>query len=311
MFVLVLLHKQNKPKKMGRQNIFGTLFILFFCITTSYAQNKLGYHLEPGAIFKIKQDAKQFMTQEIQGTKHELTNTLSGIFQFKILKKEASNYKIELQFVEFGLKTASNLQGVVMDVHTNSPVEGDITSDMFSKLVGTPLLLTMTPEGKIINVDGGDELVTAMVNGAGELDENMKEMMKKSLNKEFSSEGLANSFEQMTYIYPTEAKNVGEKWQTNFKGKITATNHWTLEKIVNNTIFTTGTAAMTMQNADAGFSIDLTGKQELLVEANATTGFLHKMMVSGQGTGTSIILANGMEIPTTLEQTITYELITD
>ncbi|NJB37937.1 DUF6263 family protein [Croceivirga sp. JEA036] len=296
---------------MGRRNLHLTIILLFICITTSYTQTQLGYNLEPGAVFKIKQEAKQLMTQEIQGTKHELTNNLSGIFQFKILEKEPSAFKIELQFVEFGLKTESNLQGVIIEVHTNNPIEGDVTYNMFAQLVDRPLILTMTREGKIITVDGGDELVDNMVNNAGDLDENTKKIMKNSLSKEFSSAGLANSFEQMTYIYPTQPKKVGEEWQTNFKGKITATNNWTLEKVVGKTIFTSGNAEMTMQNADAGFSIDLTGTQELLVEANASTGFINKMMVSGQGTGTSVILANGMEIPTTLEQTITYELITE
>ncbi|OQD43469.1 hypothetical protein BUL40_06465 [Croceivirga radicis] len=296
---------------MLKRQLFFCLLGVLTCITATYSQTLLEYSLKPGQIYKIKQVAKQQMEQKIEGTTHEISNELGGIFQFKIEEKLASSYKIEMQFLEFKMKSTSNLQGVLMEVDTKNPsVSDEMTTKIFGALIGTPLQMEMTTAGKITSVTGGDALIDKMAAATG-LDEATQEIMKGSLRKEFSSEGLAQSFEQMTFIYPGQKKAQGEQWNTQFNGKINADNLWTLEKVSGKIASITGTAEITMQNQDANLILELTGNQEIALESDLNSGFLTKMMVQGTGEGKSIMASMGMEIPTTLTQTITYELITD
>ncbi|WP_136468070.1 DUF6263 family protein [Flagellimonas onchidii] len=288
-------------------------FSLIFLLGTmlSFSQTTLGYHLKKGEAFNIKQTAHQVMVQSMEGTSHEITNDLEGIYEFKVTNVDQNNYGITLQFKDFALKSTSSLQGTLMDVRASEPVEGDIVSNMFSTLIGHEMGMKMDKQGKVLSIDGGDELVEKMINSVPGIDDFTKNIMKKSLEKEFSSDGLARSFEQMTYFYPTEPKNIGDTWEAAFSGKVNSINQWKLEKVEGDVLSISGNADVTMENAEQALTLSLNGHQETLIQASAKNGFIIKLMVSGKNEGKSIMAHNNMEIPTTLDQTITYELITE
>ena len=284
--------------------LFPSLYVL--------GQSPLRYQMEVGDSYVVKQNARQLMTQKMEGTSHEITNDLEGLFEFRVTKKTEEVYTMDLVFLDFALKSSSSIQGVLMDVRSSKPKEGDVLSSVFSALLNQRLSLEMTRQGKIITVTGGDKLIDNMVNSVEDLDEFSKDLMRKSLEKDFGSEGLAKSFEQMTFFYPENPASSGTTWTTDFQGKISGTTTWTLEKTEEEKTSISGTATISMYNVDNAMTLSLKGTQETLIQASAKNGFLLKMMVSGSGSGTSVMTQMGnVEIPTTLEQTITYELITE
>lgn len=293
------------------------LFVSLWLISSFVLQGQtsLGYDLEIGDVFVVKQNAHQLMTQKMEGTSHEITNDLEGLFEFKVLGKTANNYAVELVFLDFALKSSSSIQGILMDVRASKPKEGDVFSSVFSALLNQRLNMEMTRQGKIISVTGGDQLIDKMVNTVEDLDDFSKSLMKKSLEKDFGSEGLAKSFEQMTFFYPDNSGKPlrpGTTWTTDFQGKISGTNTWTLEKTEEEQTSISGIATISMYNVDNAMTLSLKGSQETMIQADPKKGFLLKMMVSGSGSGNSVMTQMGnVEIPTTLEQTITYELITE
>ncbi len=277
-----------------------------------YGQSPLGYQLGLGEVYVVRQNAHQVMTQKMDDVAHEITNDLDGLFQFTVEAKTDEEYTLALVFKDFAIVSTSSIQGVLMDVRASDPKEGDIFSEIFSALLNQKLALKMTRAGKITSVVGGDELINKMINAVEGVDEFSKNLMRKSLEKDFGSEGLARSFEQMTYFYPERAVGIGDTWKTDFQGKVSGTTTWTLEKIEAETTAISGTAAIVMNNKDGAMTLSLKGTQETLIQVASTTGFLQKMMVSGSGKGNSIMTQMGdVEIPTTLEQKITYELITE
>ncbi len=296
--------------KLISQSLFALLWLFASHFTSGQAA--LGYKLEVGDVYVVKQNAQQLMTQKMEGTSHEITNDLEGLFEFKVTGKTGDTYALELVFLDFALKSSSSIQGVLMDVRASEPKEDDVFSTVFGALLNQRLHLEMTRQGKITSVIGGDTLINKMVNTVKDVDELSKSLMKKSLEKDFGSEGLARSFEQMTFFYPDNPVNAGATWTTDFQGKVSGTNTWTLEKIEEAKTSISGTATISMYNVDNAMTLSLKGTQETLIQASPKNGFLFKMMVSGSGSGTSVMTQMGnVEIPTTLEQTITYELITE
>lgn len=293
-----------------KYNRISALLVSFFMMLVLQAQTSLKYNLEEGTVFTVKQQAKQLITQQMEGTKHEMTNDLSGLYEFKVVAADENGYDLILIFQDFALKSNSSIQGVLMDVKATELVEGDIMSEMFHALVGHELAMRMNTNGSVVSVDGGDELITKMITAAGIEDDFTTTLMRKSLAKEFSSDGLAKSFEQMTFFYPDVEVAADDTWQNTYTGKLSSNNTFKLEKIANNTTSISGTAAIVMNTEESGAVMSLSGSQETAIQANTSTGFIKKIMISSLAEGnTKMAQMGNVEIPTTIESTITYELL--
>lgn len=295
---------------MNRKNTFTIVCFFFLAVLIANAQQQLGYTLKPGQSFLVKQVANQEMVMKMDGTQQVLNNQMDALFSFTVQDEVEEGYALEFEFKDFAMKSSTNLQGTLIDVRASEPQEGDLMSTVFSGLLGTKLNITMKKTGEILSVTGADKLVGQMLGAAGDLDEFTKNLMQKSLEKEFSSESLSNSFEQMTFIYSDQPVSDESTWKTTFEGKINAQNKWSLEKVEGDTVSLSGNSAITMNTQESSLSMDLSGSQEIIVQASKTTGFINKMMVNANGEGASkMAMAENVEIPTTLKQTITYELI--
>gem|GEM_PF-428975 len=253
----------------------SALLVSFLMMLALQAQTSLKYNLEEGTVFKVKQHAKQFITQQMEGTKHEMTNDLNGLYDFKVVGADENGYDLILIFQDFALKSNSSIQGVLMDVKATELVEGDIMSEMF-------------------RIE--DDFTT--------------NLMRKSLAKEFSSDGLAKSFEQMTFFYPDVEVATDDTWQNTYTGKLSSNNTFKLEKIADNITSISGTAAIVMNTEESGAVMSLSGSQETAIQANTSTGFIKKIMISSLAEGnTKMAQMGNLEIPTTIKSTITYELL--
>ncbi|MBM1107598.1 hypothetical protein JQC67_15690 [Aurantibacter crassamenti] len=288
-----------------------SIFFFFLAFATTFAQTTLQYNLKKDQVFLVKQQAEQVITQELDGASHVLTNSIDGILQFKVIEVNESDYKIELSFEDLNMKMNSSIQGDIMNVRAKEVVEGDMQSMMFNSLLGNPVNMILSQTGEIIEVIGGDKLVNNMVAKAGIEDEFTLNMMKTSLDKEFGSEALSDSYEQMTFIYSKEQVKVGDTWNNEFSGKLNAKNTWTLTALTDETTSITGVAEVIMNIEEPALTMNLSGNQNSEVITNSTTGFIKKMTVEGlaEGSSTMVQLAD-QKIPTTIKSTVTYELIT-
>ena len=288
------------------QNILFVLVLGSFC----HAQTALGYSLKKDEVFTIKQDAKQVIVQTMDGAAHEITNTINGILEFRVISGKEENYEIAMQFKDLNLKMVSSLQGELMDVKAKEVVEGDLQSRIFNSLLNTPVHLTLAKDGDIVNISGGDSLISKMAQASGIEDAFQLNMMKKSLEKEFGSEALSDSYKQMTFIYPKSQVLIGDSWENEYHGKLNVKNTWTLEKIAEESATISGTADVVMNVEDDATNMKLKGTQRTTITTDRVSGFVRSMTVEGEAMGIATMAQLGdTEIPTTISSLITYELI--
>lgn len=287
----------------------AVLYIFFFSLTLN-GQTVLGYQLKKGDVFKVKQNAKQLITQELDGASHVLTNTLDGILEFTVIGESNDAYTIAFQFKDLNLLMDSSIQGELMNVRAKEVSEEDIQSKMFNSLLDQPVEMMLAKTGNILEVVGGDSLVAQMANSSGLEDEFSKNLMKKSLEKEFGSEALSSSYKQMTFIYSDHQVAVGDTWQNEYTGKLNAENTWTLEALEDKTVTISGNADVTMDINEQATTMNLMGSQTTEITADRNTGFIEFMTVESEAKGVSTMAQLGdQEIPTTITSTITYKLI--
>ena len=289
---------------------FAALLFLLLCSLTLSAQSVLEYTLEKDDVLTVKQNAEQIIIQELDGATHELINKIDGILEFKVLKERDSTYEIALSFKDLNLKMTSSIQGELMNVHAKEVSEDDMQSMIFGSLLNSPVQMLLAKTGDILEVNGGDSLVVKMAEASGLKDEFSLNMMKESLQKEFGSEALSDSYKQMTFIYPKKPVKIGDSWKNEYSGKLEAKNIWTLDALTNDEAIISGTADVTMDVTELATSMKLTGTQKTRITANAASGFIKIMTVEGVSKGTSTMTQMGdQEIPTTIKSKITYELM--
>ena len=286
------------------------LFVILMSPFLMVGQQKIGYNLKVNDSFKILQKAEQLITQELEGSKHEITNDLEAIFTFTVMGKTSDGFSIILVFKDFGIKSTSNLQGTLVNVKASEPVEGDMMSQMFKGLIDYELNLTLLENGKIESVEGGGAMIDNMIQSAGVEDDFTKNLMRKSLEKEFSSGGLAKSFEQMTFFYPDVAVDKGSTWENTFSGKLKAENTWQLDEITSEAMTITGKGTITVDTNESGTTMALAGNHDYTIVTNTENGFINTIETTSFASGHSKMAQLGdVEIPTSIKSTVTYELI--
>jgi len=193
------------------------LLVYLLINTTLLGQSRIQYNLSLDDVFTIKQDANQIITQEIDGATHEITNMLQGILEFRVKGDTNNTYAINVMFKDLNLKMTSSIQGELMNVKAKDFEEDDAQSKIFNSLLDVPIQIILARTGDILEVSGGDSLVSIMAKASGLEDEFSLNMMKKSLEKEFGSEALSNSYKQLTFLYPDTSIEVGDSWKMNIQ----------------------------------------------------------------------------------------------
>ncbi len=287
------------------------LFVLFLLVSPLViAQTNLQYKLKEGDVYKVKQEASQVISQELEGAIHEITNRVSGVLEFQVVKERDTTFEVDLFFRDLNLKMTSSIQGELMNVNAREIKDNDIQSRIFNSLLNEPVHIVLSNNGDILEVTGGDSLVAKMSGASGIVDEFSLNMMKKSLEKEFGSEALSNSYEQMTFIYPNSPVRVGDSWSNQYLGKLSADNSWKLEAVTDSSATIRGDARITMDVAEPMSTMKLAGTQSTWIKTDLLSGFIVSMKVEGTTEGVTIMAQMGdAEIPTRIQSITTYELI--
>jgi hypothetical protein len=288
-------------------NIF--LLLLIFGSTAIQAQYELAYQLKKGDSFKIAQKAVQKIKMTMEGEDHNMTNTLTGIFDFKVLEVAEDTYVIETSFLEFTFKTESDIYGLLNSVDTTAEAaEDDMEANIFKGLIDVPFHITLRKDGKIVALEGVDALLDNMVTNAGIEDEFTKELIKEGVSKQFGATSLSESIEQLTYMFPTRTVAVSDTWQNEYTGDLEAKNTWTLDSYNNTQFILSGTATVHMKSDEDTVVMELDGTQQSLAVISTANGFIKSLEVEQNSTGiTTMNEMGGVEVDTTLDAIITYK----
>lgn len=284
------------------------LSLLFIVCSTAMAQKKLGYKLAKGDNFILTQEAHQHITQDINGVNQIIENNMTAVMNVKVIEATSDKYMLSMSFKRLKMMMSSPTLGELSNSDTESTDSTDVTNMMFKGLLGVPVTVEMEKTGKVISVNGGDNLINSMFEAAGIDQPDVIAATKGQMEKQFGSEALTNSFEQMTYFYPKDAVSVGAEWTNTYNGNLSAKNNWKLDSYSDKTINISGTATTTMSTIDENVMMTLNGTQKTTVVANANTGLFQEVKVTAENSGDTLFKAQNMTIPTQIKSTITYKI---
>ncbi len=274
------------------------------------AQHSLGYQLEKGDVFTVEQRSRQWITQQMDSTSHELENRITALLEFRVLGIQEEGYLLEFAFRDLFFRIESNIQGELLNIRARELDESDLQSRVFNSILDVPIQMLLNRNGNIVEVTGGDSLVSRMIASTGLEEGFTKSLMEKTLRQQYGSEALAASFEQMTFFYPQRQVAVGQQWTNRYQGKLEAVNTWTLDSLNSDRTAISGEAGIRMAEQNAGMKMDLKGTQQTQICAERKSGFIREMTVDSEAEGVSTMSQTGdLEIPTHIRTHLSYTLI--
>ncbi|NER11989.1 hypothetical protein GWK08_00920 [Leptobacterium flavescens] len=273
------------------------------------AQVSLCYKLKKNDVFKVQQHSMQVITQEILGNKQEVTNNIVGTMNFTVKEVLDDSYEIEMVFLDLKLSMRSSELGEMVKIDATASNE-DPQAKVFNGLINYPITIKMKTNGDILSVENSDSLIENMLTSADIKDEFIRELMKTSLEKEYGSKALSESYKQMTFFYPDKEVKVNDRWENTYTGQLSANSTWKLHSVDSIEAVITGKAKVKMNLEEPDVSMVLEGTQETKLITNLKNGFLKEMVVEAFAKGSSKISQIGdKDIPTTIKSKITYNLI--
>jgi len=292
-------------KKLG-------FFLLCIAILSSpklTAQETLQYNLTKGQRFKVSQRAVQEFVQVIDSVESKATNTVTGVTTWTVDQVLEDKYILLTSFESIRLKTESEIYGVLYDINTDASSDSlDVQSEIFRGLVNIPFTVILLKTGEVEAIKGSSALVENMILQSGIEDENVKKIIRESMDGQFGDISLASSIEQMTFMFPTEKVKVGGTWENDYVGDLEAHNVWNLDSYNQNEYVISGKASVLMKMDDASGRMTLEGAQTTHATIDNVSGLFNEVIVHQNVQGTSVIPDVGnQEMPTKLTATITYK----
>lgn len=284
------------------------LSILLLIVSSVTAQKTLEYRLVVGDTFTVNQEAKQLIKQDINGVDQVIENDLLGVMRFEVVESTPTNYTLSMTFKRLKMLMTSPSLGELSNSDTESADSSDVTNMLFKGLLNVPVTVVMEKTGKIISVTGGEKLIANMFVSAGIDQPEIIEASEGQMKKQFGSDALSNSFEQMTYFYPIEKVSIGDEWTNGYIGNMTAKNKWQLVDKTDKSITISGTSVTTMSTIDENVIMTLSGTQKTTVIANSSNGLFKEVTVLGENSGDTLFQSQNMTIPTHITSTITYKI---
>lgn len=285
------------------------ILLVFLSSVGADAQQMLQYNFNVNDTFKVEQQAKQLIIQEINGMDQIIDNHLKSAMRFKVIKVEDDIITLEMTFQHLKMTMSSPELGELLNADTDNNNDSDLTSKMFKGTLNIPVTMVMERTGKIRSVSGGEKLIASMFKAADITDGATIEANKAQFEKQFGSHALSNSFEQMTYFLPGKSVIINDTWKNSYEGDLQAKNNWTLTGRDADTYTVSGNAETTMSNIDENVTMVLTGSQDTSINANSKSGLFKAITVQGIYIGDTQIHAQNITIPTKITSTITYKTL--
>ena len=284
------------------------LYIIVAISSSVFAQKKLQYNLSVGDNFTVEQEAIQHIKQDLNGVEQIIENNLISVMHFEVTQATSENYTLTMTFQRLKMLMSSPSLGELSNSDTESTDSSNVTNMLFKGLLNVPVTIVMETSGKIKSVTGGDKLIENMFISAGIDQPEIIEASKVQMEKQFGSDAMSNSIEQMSYFYPIDKVSEGNQWTNSYSGNLTSKNNWKLDSMAKDEIKISGTADTTMSTIDENVIMTLSGSQTTSITVNPKTGLFRTITVTGENSGDTLIQAQNMTIPTQIKSTITYKI---
>ncbi len=184
------------------------------------ASKMLKFNLEKGKGYDYEMIIN--MDQEIMGQKMQMD--MSNYYSMDVVEDDGNTKTITSKIDRFKIKM--NGGGMNLEVDTDKPLpeSGEMTDNkknplkmlnhLFGAIRGQRFTMKVDAEGKILNVEGFENMAKLLADSL-DLNEKDRQDMMKQFDGQFNAKSTKDQFERFFYIFPNKEVKVGDSWQKN------------------------------------------------------------------------------------------------
>ncbi len=196
---------------------------VLFCVSSAKAQDKvlLRMNLQPGQTFDQGMVMETKSSQNIQQKRMEMTSTSRFELHNEVLAVDADgNIKLKITYQRLAIKSQGTFDGKPLPVEnydSKNSSKSKVVSEgsaALTRLVGLSVVETMSPEGKVLHLDGMDAVVQRIVSGTK--NPQQRAIMQKTISHVLESTSKSST---QTVRFPEAAVGIGDSWTSVISGQ--------------------------------------------------------------------------------------------
>ncbi|ADL51922.1 DUF6263 family protein [Clostridium cellulovorans] len=213
-----------------------------------------------------------------------------------------------------------NAVGATLDFDSTKDMDNSTPQNLALKsIIGKEFSFKISREGKILNIDGVNEILEAIVSNIKDIDENQKGVLTHFLNQTVGNDAIKDSLNQSMDIYPGKEVKVGDSWTKetvlNAAVPMKINSAMTLKEIKDdlvtidvNSELSANDIIKSLQTVGINMNYNGTGKETKTLKVSKSNGFLQSgdIIQTLSGTGDVTMQGKGISIPMDIESKTNY-----
>jgi len=307
-----------------RLRILTALSILAFMLTLAACKPKdftLRLHLKTGDTFHVTTTTHQKMSETIMGQQMNLDQEITMGYTWEVTSvDDQGNATITITYDRVAMKQTQN--GTTMAYDSDKDEQPPAFFKGMDAMVGKSFELVISPQGKVVEINGLDEMFRQMAADSGMAEEEAN-AFAEGLSNAFGEDAVQSQLDAMFSYYPQQPLKVGSTWEGDVTTKMLVPmdmhNTYTVKSWEDNTAvievsstFETNPNETQQSGAEFDIAYDLKGTQNGTLTVDTKTGMLSASKLEQHIEGKLVLQDPNstlkLEVPLTADSTFTIEV---
>jgi len=288
------------------------VLLLAFSFHSQGADNyTLKYNLEKGKTYKQHSVTDMNMEMNAMGQNVNMDMKMDIDMNFDVIDKTNDGYNLRMTYQKIKMNMTSPTAYTLNSDSTENSSDKN-NAELLKSLVGVPIDIQLTEQGKVTSVKGVDKLLEK-INSVS------NPQFKQMFSQQFSESTIQKMIEQFSCYFPDKPVAAGDSWNVNntlSANGIDIINNMTLtlKQVANNvaTIDLTGTlatpeggATTKIQGMDAKVSVN--GTQSGTIQLSTETGWIVRTEATQKFAQNIEVMGQTLPQQVTVKTTVTGE----
>ncbi len=190
------------------------LFLLAVARVPAIAEDPLDLrlNLETASSYNCVMETEQEITQTVNDQERKLGQEMLQSWRYDVIGlNDDGNFELRQTYTRIRIRQNYGFQTSEYD--SDSPP--DYTEPFmrgYGALIGSELLITVTPKGKVTKIEGADSLFENIIAELDLPDSPRKDEIIENMRDQFGETAIRQSLEQIFGFFPQSEVVIGEKW---------------------------------------------------------------------------------------------------
>jgi hypothetical protein len=175
-------------------------------------QVELRLRLKQGEAYGLRSISEQKIIQTVNGQKVNVMQIIGFDMRYDVLKvDEAGNMTVKFTYTG----ATFLINGPMGNIEYDSTLPNDKVPDPvkgIASMIGQSLQLTMSPTGRVLDVQGVEAMMDKMSKAIDIPDANLREAIQSQMKAQFNAESIKKMTESSAAVYPGKPVAIGESW---------------------------------------------------------------------------------------------------